>query len=324
MNRKLSTTTGAAAVAAALLALAACGGGNSLEDSDGSSGSNAGSGKGGKGAELVVGGADFTESKVLAEMYRLVLDKAGYKATVKSGLKRELYEPQLQKGALAVVPEYAATMAEFLNVKENGPKAKAVASPDAEKTMAALNKLAGPVGLRALAAGKAVDQNAFAVSKSFAAKHKLKTLSDLGKSGVEVTVAAGDECKVRPFCAPGLEKTYGIKVAGIDPKGVGSVASKKAVQRGTDQLVLTTTTDGTLSEFDLVALEDDKKLQNADNIVPVVNVKKADKPGITKPLEKLTQTLTTEDLAALNKKVDAERQKPSAVAEEYLKSKGLI
>jgi osmoprotectant transport system substrate-binding protein len=36
----------------------------------------------------------------------------------------------VEKGAIDVVPEYAATLAEFLNLKENGPNAKQVALSD--------------------------------------------------------------------------------------------------------------------------------------------------------------------------------------------------
>ncbi|MFI8854721.1 ABC transporter substrate-binding protein [Streptomyces sp. NPDC053499] len=304
------------AVTALALSLAACGG-KDLEAKD-SSGSG-----GGKGS-LVVGSAGFTESQILSELYSGVLSKAGYKTTVKKVKNRELYEPELEKGRIDVVPEYAATMAEFLNAKKNGPKAKPVASSDADKTVEALRKLADPRGLEVLEAGEAVDQNAFAVSKEYAKKHHLKTLSDLGKSKQSVTIAAGDECETRPFCRPGLEKTYGIDVKGIDPKGVGTSQSKQAVKDGKDQLVLTTTTDATLDQFDLVLLEDDKKLQNADNIVPVVNAKDAGGKKVAEALGKLTRTLTTKDLTELNRKVDQERQKPADVAEEYLKSKGLV
>ncbi len=175
------------------------------------------------------------------------------------------------------------------------------------------------------AGGKAVDQNAFAVTKEFAGKHKLKTLSDLGAAKIGVKVAAGDECEVRPFCAPGLKKTYGIDVTGIDPKGVGTPPqSKQAVKDGKDQLVLTTTTDAVLDTYDLVFLDDDKKLQNADNVLPVLNAKDAGAQDIADALGKLTGTLTTEDLAQLNRKVDAERAKPADAAREYLQSKGLI
>lgn len=305
----------AAAVVALTAGLAACGG-DSLEDEKGSDG--------GKKGSLVVGSARFTEQKVLAELYAGVLRDAGYDADVKTVQNREVYEPQLKKGAIDVTPEYAATLAEFLNLKENGPKAEPVASSDLDTTVSALKKLAGKQGLTVLPAGPAVDQNAFAVSAEYAKKHKLKTLSDLGRSGEKVRIAAGDECESRPFCAPGLKKKYGIDVAGIDPKGVGTPQSKQAVKNGTDQLVLTTTTDATLKNYDLVLLEDDKKLQNADNILPVVNKKAAGDKRIAAALAKLTKTLTTEDLVDLNRKVDEEREKEADVAEAYLKSKGLI
>ncbi|WP_426500218.1 ABC transporter substrate-binding protein [Streptomyces sp. D54] len=301
--------------------LAACGG-DSLEKEKGGSGSSAGDGKKGS---LVVGSASFTESKVLAELYAQILGDAGYSTSITTVKNRELYEPSLEKGEIDVVPEYAATIAEFLNAKVNGAKeaqAAPVASGDAAATVAALEKLAGPLGLKVLPAGKAVDQNAFAVSKEFAEKNKLTTLSDLGKSKIKVKIAAGDECEVRPFCAPGLKKTYGIDVTGIDPKGVGTPQSKQAVRDGKVQLVLTTTTDAVLDG--LVFLEDDKKLQNADNVLPVLNAADAGAPEIAEALGKLTSALTTEDLAELNRKVDAERAKPADVAKEYLESKDLI
>ncbi|SBU91384.1 osmoprotectant transport system substrate-binding protein [Streptomyces sp. Ncost-T6T-1] len=302
--------------------LAACGG-DSLEQEKSGSGSSAG-GDGKKGT-LVVGSASFTESKVLAELYAQILGDAGYSTSVTTVKNRELYEPSVEKGEIDVIPEYAATLAEFLNAKVNGAdkaQAEPVASGDVEATVSALKRLAEPLGLTVLPAGKAVDQNAFAVSKEFADKNSLKTLSDLGKSKLKVKIAAGDECEVRPFCAPGLKKTYGIDVTGIDPKGVGTPVSKQAVRDGKVELVLTTTTDAVLDG--LVFLEDDKKLQNADNVLPVLNTKDAGDPEIADALGRITAVLTTEDLAELNRKVDAERAKPADVAKEYLESKNLI
>ncbi|WEH40428.1 ABC transporter substrate-binding protein [Streptomyces sp. NBC_01218] len=304
--------------------LAACGG-DSLEKDDAPSGSSAPADA--KKGSLVVGSAAFTESKVLAELYAQILAGGGWSTSVTTVENRELYEPSLEKGEIDVIPEYAATLAEFLNAKVNGAKEaeKApVASGDVAATVAALQKLATPLGLTALPPGDAVDQNAFAVTREFAEKNKLTTLSDLGKSKIKVKIAAGDECAVRPFCAPGLKATYGIDVAGIDPKGVGTPQAKQAVKDGVDQLVLTTTTDAVLDAYDLVFLEDDQHLQNADNVLPVVNTKDAGAPEVAALLAKLTGVLTTEDLAELNRKVDAERAKPSDVAKEYLTSKNLI
>ncbi|MFJ5782621.1 ABC transporter substrate-binding protein [Streptomyces hydrogenans] len=321
--KRISRATGALLGAAALaVSLTACGG-DSLEQGK----EKSSSGSGGEKGSLVVGAAAFTESKVLAELYAQLLRDAGYSASVTTVKNRELYEPALEKGEIDVVPEYAATLAEFLNAKVNGPKGpeeKPVASGDVKATVDALRGLAEPRGLKVLEAGGAVDQNAFAVSKEFAEKNKLKTLSDLGEAKLKVKIAAGDECAVRPFCAPGLKKTYGIDVAGVDPKGVGTPQAKQAVKDGVDQLVLTTTTDATVDSFGLVFLEDDKHLQNADNVLPVVNAKEAGAPEVTAALDKITKVLTTADLAELNRKVDAERAKPEDVAAAYLKEKGLV
>ncbi|WP_046499226.1 ABC transporter substrate-binding protein [Streptomyces odonnellii] len=278
----------------------------------------------GNSSHLTIGSAGFTESDLLAEMYALLLDRAGYHTRMLSVTNREIYEPALESGQIDVVPEYAATFADWLNTRTHGPDARPVGSPDLAATMRALRALAEPRGLLVLAPGRAVDQNAFAVAASFARKHRLRTLSDLGASGLPIRLAAGDECVQRPYCAPGLKKTYGIRITAIDPKGVGTTPAKKAVQDGEDQMVLTTTTDATLGQFGLVILEDDKHLQNADYIVPVVNRARAGSARATRALDRLNTVLTTKDLASLNEQVDSWRRLPEDVARAYLKSKHLI
>lgn len=273
---------------------------------------------------LVVGSAGFTESDLLAQMYSLLLKKAGYGVEILSVANRELYEPALESGQIDVVPEYAATFADWLNAKKNGADAQPVGSPDLDVTMKALRGLATPRGLTVLDPGEAVDQNAFAVTASYAEQHRLKTLSDLGKSGLKVRLAAGDECVQRPYCEPGLKKVYGIDITSVDPKGVGTTQAKKAVQSGQDQMVLTTSTDATLDDFGLVLLKDDKKLQNADYIVPVVNRSRAGSEGVSKALGRLNSVLTTADLASMNEQVDSWRRLPQDVARTYLEEKGLL
>lgn len=304
--------------AALLLAVAACTTGPSLEDRGQVTAPP------GDSRHLTIGSAGFTESDLLARMYALLLEHAGYRTKVISVTNREIYEPALESGQIDVVPEYAATFADWLGAKAHGPGATAAGSPDLDATMSALRSLADPRGLKVLDPGRAVDQNAFAVTEEFARAHRLRTLGDLGRSGVPVRLAAGDECVKRPYCAPGLEKTYGIRISGIDPKGVGTAQAKQAVQSGQDQMVLTTTTDATLDDFGLVLLEDDKNLQNADHIVPVVNRARAGGPRVTKALDKLNSVLTTEDLARLNEQVDNWRRLPEDVARQYLRSKGLL
>ncbi|MFC8194955.1 ABC transporter substrate-binding protein [Streptomyces sp. NPDC060006] len=303
---------------AALLLLTGCASGPSLENR-GEVTAPPGDSK-----DLTIGSAGFTESDLLATMYGLLLDRAGYRTTALTVNNRELYEPALESGQIDVVPEYAATFADWLGAKTNGPDAPAVGSPDLDSTMKALRKLAEPRGLTVLDPGEAVDQNAFAVTRAYAHRHGLRTLSDLGRSGLAVRLAAGDECVQRPYCEPGLKKTYGIDITAVDPKGVGTTQAKRAVQSGRDQMVLTTTTDATLDDFGLVLLADDKRLQNADHIVPVVNRSRAGGEGVAKALGRLNDVLTTADLASMNQQVDSWRRLPEDVARAYLENKGLL
>ncbi|MCX5104073.1 MULTISPECIES: ABC transporter substrate-binding protein [unclassified Streptomyces] len=273
---------------------------------------------------LTIGSAGFTESDLLAQMYALLLNRAGYSTKIISVTNREIYEPALESGQIDVVPEYAATFADWLNARKNGADATPVGSPDLAATMKALRALAAPRGLTVLDPGRAVDQNAFAVTARYAAEHHLRTLGDLGRSGLPVRLAAGDECVQRPYCAPGLKKTYGIRITAVDPKGVGTTQAKQAVQNGQDQLVLTTTTDATLDTFGLVLLADDRHLQNADYLVPVVNRSRAGSEGVRTALGRLNTVLTTADLARLNEQVDSWRRLPEDVARNYLESRHLV
>ncbi|MFJ7416005.1 ABC transporter substrate-binding protein [Streptomyces sp. NPDC098077] len=307
-----------ALAALALLAATACTAGPALE-SQGEVTAPPGDSR-----HLTVGSAGFTESDLLAQLYALLLEDAGYSADIISVTNREIYEPALENGQIDVVAEYAATFADWLNAKANGADAPPVGSPDLATTMRELRSLAAPRGLTVLDPGRAVDQNAFAVTAAYAKEHGLRTLSDVGAAKLPVRLAAGDECVQRPYCAPGLRETYGVDVVAVDPKGVGTTQAKQAVQSGQDQMVLTTTTDATLEQFGLVLLEDDKKLQNADYVVPVVNRARAGSAGVRDALGRLNTVLTTADLASMNEQVDSWRRLPEDVARTYLEARKLL
>ena len=93
---------------------------------------------------------------------------AGFTVEVRTIGNRETYLPPLADGTLTAVPEYAATLADFLNAQQNGADAESVASPDVDETVAALTPLAEAAGLTVGAASAAQDQNAFAVTSEFA------------------------------------------------------------------------------------------------------------------------------------------------------------
>lgn len=301
-----------------VLALSACAGDEALEG-----GGETGGSRGGDGETVVVGGANFTEMQIMQAMYVALLEDAGFTTETISADNRELYFPELSSGAIDVVPEYAATLAEFLNVGANGADAEPIATNDADETVEAMRPLAEEQDVVILEPAEAADQNGFAVTEQFAQENDLTTLSDLGELGQPIVLAATEECPERPFCAQGLTETYGIEFSEILPTGFGSPQTKAAVVDGDAQLGLVATTDGRLAEDGLVLLEDDKNLQLADNLVPAVNAEAAS-DELVEALNQLADTLTTEDLVELNRQVDAERQQAADVARAWLEEKGLI
>ncbi|MEV4664235.1 glycine betaine ABC transporter substrate-binding protein [Micromonospora echinofusca] len=203
----------------------------------------------GPGGQIVIGAANFTENQILAELYKIALTAAGYDAKVQQIGNRELYEPALEKGEIQVVPEYAATMAEFLNTKANGKDAQPVSSPELEKTVAALKAAGDKVGLVFGTPAAAQDQNAFAVTKAFADKYGVRTLSELAaKCSGQATVLAGPpECPQRPKCQAGLVQVYDFKAGSFSSLDQGGPQTKNALKTGAASVGLVFSSDGALA-----------------------------------------------------------------------------
>lgn len=206
-----------------------------------------GSGVEGGTGSLVIGAANFSESQILANLYAIALEGAGYDTEVKPVTNREVYGPALERGELTVFPEYVGTFTEYLNKRQNGPEAPAVASGDLDATLDALRPLAEDVGLTVLEPSAAADQNAFAVTREFAEQNDLRTLSDLADYEGELVLGGPPECPTRPFCQPGLEDTYGIGFDGFVSLDAGGPLTKSALQQGRIQLGLVFSSDGSLS-----------------------------------------------------------------------------
>ena len=306
--------SGAALFAVSTLALAAC---------SSTTASNVGASGPAKPA-VTIASFNFGESQILANIYADVLTKAGYQTTVKSLTNREVVEPALQQGQVNIVPEYLSTLTEFLNNKVNGATATPLASSDVAKTLAALQKLANPLGITALTPSAATDENAFAVTQQFATANHLATLSDLATYSHTHPISLGGppECATRPFCEPGLMKTYGMKFAGFTSLDSGGPLTKQALSQGKIQIGLVFSSDGGINALNLKVLTDDRALQNADNIVPVVQTSLVS-ADLTKALNAVSAAMTTAELVALNKSVEIDRADPAQVASDWLTKKGL-
>jgi glycine betaine/choline ABC-type transport system substrate-binding protein len=131
-------------------------------------------GKSGSGS-ITVGAFNFSESELLGNIYAAALKVCGYSTKVKALGAREVVYPALKKGQLDLVPEYAATLTDFIATAN---KSKVTSSGDITKTMRALRGEL-PASLVALTPAPATDKNAFAVTKAFATAHNISTMSQL-------------------------------------------------------------------------------------------------------------------------------------------------
>jgi osmoprotectant transport system substrate-binding protein len=269
---------------------------------------------------VVIGSAPFSENVIVANMYAGALQADGYQVTVRKGLgQREIYLPALQKGGkdngIDLVPEYVGTLLEFVN------KNAGEASGDLDASVTKLRARLEPMGLTALTPSPAADQNAFAVTKATADKYKLTKLSDLTPIAGQLTLGAGPECPARPFCQPGLEKTYGLKFKSFRVLDSGGPMTLGALASGDIDVGLVFSSDGGVAARNLVVLQDDKKLQTVDNLVPAIRNDVVD-DTIRKDLNKVSAALTTDDLIQLNKRADVDKADPETLAREWLQQHG--
>jgi osmoprotectant transport system substrate-binding protein len=202
----------------------------------------------GPGGKITVGAANFSESATLGEIYAQALTAAGYTVKVQTIGNRELYEPALEKGQISVVPEYAATLATFIQGKVD-KNAKDPSSSDLDTTVTNLKALGDKVGLVFGQASQAQDQNAFAVTTAFADKYGLKTLSDLASkcSGAATSLGGPAECPQRPKCQAGLVSTYNFKAGSFQTLDAGGPLTKTALKTGKLSVGLVFSSDSALA-----------------------------------------------------------------------------
>ncbi len=297
MNRRLAPRWLLAGLAALAIAATACG---STPSSSGSKGN------------ITVAGFNFAESSIMAELYAQALEHDGYTVTRKLRLgTREVVAPAIKTGQIDLYPAYAATDLEYYN------SGAGEASGDVNATVQKLNARLQPLGLEALTPSAAVDQNAFAVTKATAAKYNLTKLSDLAPIGNQLVLGAGPECPTRPFCLPGLQNTYGIHFKDFKALDTDGPATRAAFANGTIQVGLVFSSDSDLNKLGLVVLQDDKHLENADNVVPIIRTTVAS-DEVKSVLNKISANLDTKTLVTLNGQVELNHQDPDAVARAFL------
>lgn len=267
--------------------------------------------------KLTVGAVTFAENQIVAEMYAQVLEEAGYEVDRKLDVgQREILYPSLQSGEIDVAPEYVGSLLLFLD-----PEADA--SSDPQQSVALLEPLLQEDGVALLEPAAASDQNAFVVTRDTAENLGLDSVSDLAAVADELTLGGPPECPKRPFCIPGLRKTYGVEFGEFKPLDVAGPLTVAALEGGKIDVALLFSTQSVIEEKGWVVLEDDKGLQTAESITPVVN-EQALNEEIAELLNSVSEQLTTENITELNGRVEVDKQEPADVARGFLTEHDLL
>jgi osmoprotectant transport system substrate-binding protein len=273
--------------------------------------------------DVTVGSTNFYEQITLGELYSQILEANGYKVTRKFNLgARDIVYPAIKSGQINVLPEYLATLVAF--VDKDGKIAKP--TTDKNETLTGLKKALDPDGLTALDAADATDQNGFVVTKDTATSKALKKLSDLQPVAPTMVLGGPAECPQRPFCLLGLMSVYGLKFKDFKPLDVGGPLTVAALEGKQIDVGLILTSDPSIVAKGFVLLDDDKHLQLADNLAPVVrkDLLSKDDGTLTKLLNSVSAKLTQGELNDLNKQVAVDKADSKTVAAAWLKKQGLI
>jgi osmoprotectant transport system substrate-binding protein len=271
-------------------------------------------------ATIRVASFNFSESIILAHIYGIALKNKGYTITYRDGLgNREIVEPSLENGLIDLYAGYAATDLNFVDKRQG---ASLEAGTDAAANVAKLNARLNSKGVKVLDPSPAVDQNAFAVTKAEADQYHLAKLSDLTPTVASSWILGGPpECPQRPFCQPGLKSVYGLDFKSFKSLDTGGPLTFAALKQGAINIGLVFSSDGGITANNFVVLDDDKHLQQADNIVPLIRTDVSNSE-IAALLNSIDAKLNTPDLTAMNKSADVDKQDPADIAATWVKSHG--
>jgi len=136
-----------------------------------------------------------------------------------------------------------------------------------------------------------------------------------------LVLAGPPECPQRPFCLQGLEGTYGLHFKEFKPTDVGGPLTIAALDNGDAQVGLLLTSDPAIATKGYVLLQDDKKLQLADNLIPVVRKDALTaNPVIEDALNAVVAKLDQETLIDLNKQVTVDGKASADVAAAWVEA----
>jgi osmoprotectant transport system substrate-binding protein len=280
----------------------------------------AGQGGGAHGGEVVVASFNFPESELLAAIYGLAIRHAGIPVQLELDLgPRELVQPALEQGLADMVPEYLGTALSSLQAHPG------VAMPDPAAVRPALARALARWHVQVMTPAAAQDQNGVAVTGATARRLGLHKVSDLRRAAGRLVLGGPPECPARPYCLPGLRTAYGLRFAGFLPFDT-ELQRVTALQEGVVDIAVLFTTDGNLATGDLVLLSDDRHLQPAENIVPVITDRALARYGkrLAGAVNAVSAQLTSRALLFLDWRVEVAGGSVLAEARGWLERHGIL
>jgi len=271
------------------------------------------------GAVITVGSFDFPESVLLADIYAGALTTQGFPVRVLPDLgPRELVDPALMSGLVQVVPEYSGSALEFASL------GRLSATSDVTATGRALAQWAAGRGLVAGRPSAAQDANVIVVTAATAARYGLRSVADLARVAPRLVFGGPPECPQRIYCLLGLKQVYGLRFRAFIPLDAGGPLTLQALQAGNIGVALLFSTDPAITADHLVVLADDRGLQPAENLVPLVRRDAVARygPRLLAVLDAVSARLTTGSLRALDAQVELRGDNPGSVAWTWLHAQG--
>ncbi|ANS68738.1 secreted substrate-binding protein [Streptomyces lincolnensis] len=299
----------AVALAAAAALLAGCG--SSDDTSDPLAGEKA------EGGTVVVGGNNFPESTLLADIYGEALKAKGVKVEYKLNIgSRETTYGLLKNGSVTVLPEYNGSLLSYLDPKAEQASVAAV-------NAAAKAKLDSKLTL--LESAPAEDKDSVSINAETAKKYKLtaeSTLDDLKDIAPEMVIGGSPEFQTRHQGLLGLKSEYGLEFKSFKALDAGGPLTQAALAKNTVQAADIFTTDPTIVRENFVVLKDPKNLFGFANVTPLVYKSGLSKDGVA-ALNAVSAKLDTKTLLEMDLQVQLENKDPLDVAKAWLKTNGL-
>jgi osmoprotectant transport system substrate-binding protein len=317
-----------AAVLALALGVAACGGN---DDNGGSSGSATSTPSSESPAiikhndanakvSLTVGSKNFTEQKVLGEIYAQAFRAAGY--TVKTALNlgdEKTALKALKAGQISGYPEYTGTaLLSFLNV----PAAKL--PTDSGQAYDQVKAGMAKQGIEAFPPTPFTSSNEVGLLKKTATELGVTKISDLKSKAGKLTLYGSPECRTRRDCLLGLEQVYGLRFKKFVPVNIDQ--RHEVLTSGQADVSIVFTTDPQIKRNDEVLLQDDKGMFPPYNSTFLMKQSVADKagPDLATTIDAVNKNLTADVMQELNARVDLDKDTPEQAAQAYLKQFKLI